>query len=159
MLKKNIKLKYLSFGSYLSTFLKMFLHVMGSKEDFKFFEPLPPKKKKSTRTLPCFTPLVMLVLKNVAENWVGIIRNIKRFQLTSWVERIFHYIVPPKYCIIIRQNTNDKIDSSIYKFNHKKCPIITTILSILYLDNFFKSILNLYMLIRHTATVLQYAWT
>lgn len=50
----------------------MFLHVMGSKEDFKFFEPLPPprppKKKNSTRTLPYFTPLVMLVLKNVAEN-------------------------------------------------------------------------------------------
>ena len=68
-----MKLKYISFGSYLSTFLKMFLHVMGSKEDFKFFEPLPPtpppqKKKNSTRTLPYFTPLVMLVLKNVAEN-------------------------------------------------------------------------------------------
>ena len=63
-----MKLKYISFGSYLSTFLKMFLHVMGSKEDFKFFEPPPPKKKNSTRTFPYFTPLVMLVLKNVAEN-------------------------------------------------------------------------------------------
>ena len=153
-----MKLKYISFGSYLSTFLKMFLHVMGSKEDFKFFEPPPPSQKNSTRTLPCFTPLVMLVLKSVAENWVGIIRNIKRFQLTSWAERIFHFCTS-KILYNYPSNTNDKIDSSIYKFNHKKCPIITTILSILYLDNFFKSILNLYMLIRHTTTVLQYAWT
>lgn len=62
-----MKLKYLSFGSYLNTFLRMFLYVMESKEGFKFFEGtlITPY---STRTLPCFTPLGMLVLKNVAEN-------------------------------------------------------------------------------------------
>ena len=58
MLKKNIKLKYLSFGSYLSTFLKMFLHVMGSKEDLKFFEPLPPPPPKKKNQLEPFPVLL-----------------------------------------------------------------------------------------------------